>query len=317
MAIRPLRIDARPLVTLALLLAPFLGAGAVHAQDTDAFQWEQLGQQTYASTCSSCHQPEGQGVPGAFPPLAGHVPSLALAEGGREYLMHVVLHGLEGPIEVEGQTYNGLMPPWKGSLSNDQVAAVLNHVLTSWGNADAFEGGFEPFVPSDVAPLREEELTPDEVHGLRQELQLGETSGAADVAEGGSDTSDDGSSEAGAEAAAASLSAGVYTQAQAERGSDLYSSHCAECHGGDLIGSEAGPGLAGPYFDYKWGGRTVAELFAYTSTNMPLDNPGALSDQQYIDIIAHILRANEYPAGDAPLPPDTSYLQQLTIGEEE
>lgn len=77
--------------------------------DTDA-AWMERGEQVYASQCQACHQASGEGLPGAFPPIRGHLPSLIAAQGGRDYVVDMVLHGLAGPIEVQGQTYRGAMP---------------------------------------------------------------------------------------------------------------------------------------------------------------------------------------------------------------
>ena len=57
---------------------------------------EELGESTYSANCVACHQPNGEGIAGAFPPLAGHIPELYNAEGGREYIINTVLYGLQG-----------------------------------------------------------------------------------------------------------------------------------------------------------------------------------------------------------------------------
>jgi mono/diheme cytochrome c family protein/cytochrome c oxidase subunit IV len=144
-------------------------ADADTAAATPEFDWQQLGNTTYTQNCASCHQANGQGIPGAFPPLAGHVPNLYNAEGGREYLIKVVLYGLQGPITVNGASYNGVMNAW-GQLSDDQIAATLNHELTSWGN-DQLLSNFRPIMPDEVAALRGLGLTGQQVHAARPSLQ--------------------------------------------------------------------------------------------------------------------------------------------------
>jgi mono/diheme cytochrome c family protein len=84
----------------------------------------------YASRCASCHQPEGKGVPGAFPPLAGS----PWPTGAEEVPVRIVLHGLQGPIDVLGVTYQGAMPAFGAQLGDAEVAAVLTHVRKSFGN---------------------------------------------------------------------------------------------------------------------------------------------------------------------------------------
>ena len=143
---------------------------AAQAPAAAAFDWQELGDTIYTSNCSSCHQPNGEGIVGAFPPLAGHMPELVQAEGGREYLINVLLYGLQGEINVEGQTYNGVMTAW-ASLGDEQIAAVLNHESTSWGNADALPN-FEPFQPEEIAAQRGLGLSSTDVYELRQTLGL-------------------------------------------------------------------------------------------------------------------------------------------------
>lgn len=127
------------------------------------------GSQVYAQ-CAGCHQQNGQGIPGAFPPLAGWMPTLYQADGGRDYLVRVMLYGLQGQITVDGATYNGVMPAWP-QLSDGQIAAVLNHELTEWGNEDALVD-FEPYTAQDIADHRGEDLSPQDVLQQRNELDL-------------------------------------------------------------------------------------------------------------------------------------------------
>lgn len=94
------------------------------------------GQKHYAGTCATCHQANGQGVAGAYPPLAGS----EWVTGNEERLIRVLLHGLSGPIEVKGNTYNSLMPafgkvPGGGyNWSDERVAHVLTYIRHEWGN---------------------------------------------------------------------------------------------------------------------------------------------------------------------------------------
>jgi cytochrome c oxidase subunit 2 len=125
----------------------------------------------YAASCMACHQAAGQGIPGVFPPLAGHAPELYRIAGGREYLIKSVLYGLIGPITVGGRTYNALMPAFP-HLSDADIAAVVNYTLTAWGNEALLPADFVPLAPQEVTALRGLGLTPSEVHTLRQGLGL-------------------------------------------------------------------------------------------------------------------------------------------------
>ncbi|GAA5335157.1 c-type cytochrome [Thermus hydrothermalis] len=130
----------------------------------------QSGQALYGQYCATCHQANGQGVPGAFPPLAGHVQEILAKKGGRTYLVDLVLFGLQGQIRVKGQAYNGAMPAWGPQLKDDQVAAILNYVANSFGNKPP--AGFKPYTPAEVKAERAKNLTPAKVYALRQALKL-------------------------------------------------------------------------------------------------------------------------------------------------
>jgi mono/diheme cytochrome c family protein len=89
------------------------------------------GGKVYATNCASCHQATGQGVSGTFPPLAGN----PVVDGSATTVIHIVKYGLNGSIQVKGQTYNGMMPAWGQQLSNDDIAAVITYIRASWGNS--------------------------------------------------------------------------------------------------------------------------------------------------------------------------------------
>jgi nitrite reductase (NO-forming) len=97
---------------------------------TDGDPVLQLGESTFGRTCAACHQATGLGIPGQFPPLAK---SDYLAAAAPERIIGHVLHGLQGPLTVDGRTYNGVMPAL-GFLSDDEVAAVLTYARASFGN---------------------------------------------------------------------------------------------------------------------------------------------------------------------------------------
>ncbi len=101
-----------------------------------------LGRRTYAR-CMACHQKDGRGVPGTYPPLAGS----EIVLGPPEVAAAIVLAGLEGPVEVAGQRFDNVMPSW-ARLGDAEIAAVLTYVRGSWGN-DA-----PPVTPELVARVR-------------------------------------------------------------------------------------------------------------------------------------------------------------------
>ncbi|MDQ8197220.1 c-type cytochrome [Pelagicoccus enzymogenes] len=88
------------------------------------------GSKIYAQQCVACHQGQGQGLPGAFPPLAGS----EWVTGAPEISIKVLLHGLGGEIQVKGNTYNGAMPAFGAVLNDAEIAAVISHIRGSWDN---------------------------------------------------------------------------------------------------------------------------------------------------------------------------------------
>ncbi|HEU4501934.1 MAG TPA: copper-containing nitrite reductase [Nitrospira sp.] len=101
------------------------------------------GETLYKTYCMGCHQAEGEGMPGTFPPLAKS--DYLMADASR--VIETVLNGLTGSIQVNGQAYNGTMPPM-GHLKDEEIANVLSYVMTSWGNAA------NPVSAAEVAAVR-------------------------------------------------------------------------------------------------------------------------------------------------------------------
>jgi mono/diheme cytochrome c family protein len=90
----------------------------------------ELGRQIYLKNCIVCHGSEGHGIPGQFPPPR-HNPRLA---GKSEPLIAMVLDGIKNQETIEGITYRGVMPAWRDSLNDHEIAAVLTFVRASWEN---------------------------------------------------------------------------------------------------------------------------------------------------------------------------------------
>jgi mono/diheme cytochrome c family protein len=121
--------------------------------------------------------------------------------------------------------------------------------------------------------------------------------------------------DSAAQAQTRSVWDGAYTEGQAKRGGELYSQECGSCHGQTLAGGEAAPSLLGSDFIQEWAGLTVGDLFERIRVAMPQDSPGRLSRQQCADIVARILNANEFPAGESELGTDAAVLKQVLIQE--
>lgn len=88
------------------------------------------GGEIFQGKCVACHQANGGGVPGVFPPLAGSEWVL----GDPERLAHIPLHGIQGKLTVKGTAYNGMMPVFGELLSDGELAAVLTYIRSQWGN---------------------------------------------------------------------------------------------------------------------------------------------------------------------------------------
>lgn len=112
---------------------------------------------------------------------------------------------------------------------------------------------------------------------------------------------------------APSIWQGVYTEAQAARGAEQYSAACASCHAIDLRGNSNSPSLLGMSFMFIWEGRSLAELYTKMRDEMPSDRPGSLSSQAYEDLLAFLLRANQFPVGEHKLVGDAEVLQGIII----
>jgi S-disulfanyl-L-cysteine oxidoreductase SoxD len=104
---------------------------------------------------------------------------------------------------------------------------------------------------------------------------------------------------------------GIYTDAQADRGEPLYKETCASCHSEDLSGGQMVPGLVGGDFTWNWSGLTVGQLFERLRISMPQEDPASVSRQEKADILAYILRVNEFPSGDTELASRTEILEQV------
>jgi nitrite reductase (NO-forming)/hydroxylamine reductase len=171
------------------------------------------GEEVYKIACIACHQPTGEGLPGAFPPLAKS-----------DYLMQkpdravrIVVRGLTGEVTVNNMTYNSVMPAMT-QLSDQQVADVITYVLNSWGNK-------APAIPvervvAERAQAIEEGITP--MSPTQHPTTVGET-----TYQGGA------GSPVGAEATQVRITPGApdMTLAEFDRAQQIYFQRCAGCHG--------------------------------------------------------------------------------------
>jgi mono/diheme cytochrome c family protein len=290
-------MDSYRLFAVAILVIAHLlvaGAPGALAQTTPILKSTSpdLGTGAYRTNCAPCHQENGRGVASAFPPLAGHVTNLLAQAGGRGYLIRVLLFGLEGAIIVNGASFAGAMPAWN-ALDDSAIAAVLNHVVTTWDNKRNLPAGFKPFEAGEIAAARTDRMASTMVYALRQKL----------VPQ---------SQQVDAKAPAATALS--FTELQVAQGKTAYEHNCRDCHGSTLDNGEfGGAPLRGSYFRNRWGNGSVANLYAYTKQKMPPDRPGVLSDKIYAELVAYILQANGYEPGVRELPADSTAQQSMSL----
>lgn len=150
-----------------------------------------VGKRLFTANCVACHQATGLGVAGQFPPLVES--EWVLTEGwhGDNHLISVLLHGLQGPIQVKGATYNGAMPPWK-QLKDDQIAAILTYIRSEWGNNES------PITAEQVAKVREETAAQTEPYTQTQLQAIPATEFADAPAEGSTPPAPDAAAPAAA-----------------------------------------------------------------------------------------------------------------------
>jgi len=147
----------RPILMAAALTCVAAGANdAANAADL-AVQ----GKEIFSANCAACHNADAGGIPGVAPPLANALRERLGSPAGQTYLANVLVHGLAGPIESQGQSFNGVMPSF-ASLPDASLTAVLAWLGTQNGQA-------APTVGADaLARARAERKTPGAVRKLRE-----------------------------------------------------------------------------------------------------------------------------------------------------
>ena len=90
-----------------------------------------VGKALFSANCITCHQANGEGVAGQYPPLAG---SEVETGDATNQLIAIVLKGLQGPVEIKGKPFNNSMQAWEGQYTDQQLASILTYVRSDWGN---------------------------------------------------------------------------------------------------------------------------------------------------------------------------------------
>jgi nitrite reductase (NO-forming)/hydroxylamine reductase len=253
---------------------------AVHKAEVAAAGADELmarGKAVYLGNCAACHQPDGKGLTGAFPPLA----QSDYLQRDRKEVMAAALFGLSGPITVNGGEYNGVMPSL-GHLPDEDLAAALTYVFGAWGNTGAAVS------VEEVAALRAELGQTDRAAGQRHP---GATEGEL--------TYQGAPSAIPAEEARQLMAAGgpVLSEAEFATATQLYFERCAGCHG-VLRKGATGKALT-PDITTEKGTDYLKALITYGSpAGMPnWGTSGEMSDIE-IDIMARFLQQ------EPPAPPE-------------
>lgn len=122
----------------------------------------------FAERCAVCHQTQGEGAAGVFPPINQTLGRFLATAAGRNYLVDVAVFGLAGAITIGGQRYVGQMkvtPP----LTDQEAADVLNYTLTAF-NAASLPAEFAPYTAAEITGRRAAPKSPTELAKLRQEI---------------------------------------------------------------------------------------------------------------------------------------------------
>ncbi len=133
-------------------LACFVLAGMGLSLMTPPAQADSRGEALYLQYCSVCHQPDGKGVPGFFPPLAGN-PLVASDDPAKiQVFLKRVVFGHHGGLIVKGHVYSGTMPPigYHGRINDSELLDLINYQREAWGN------NASPISPTDLAKAREQ-----------------------------------------------------------------------------------------------------------------------------------------------------------------
>jgi nitrite reductase (NO-forming)/hydroxylamine reductase len=288
MTIRNLRpLLALPFVALALLAcdqdkrgAAFADETAVHDAEVAAASGDELmarGKKVYNSNCAACHQPDGTGLQGAFPPLA----ESDFLKGDRRKVIGAALFGLSGPITVNGMEYNGVMPS-QGHLPDADLAAALTYVFGSWGNDLAAVS------VDEVATIRAELGAEDRAAGERH---VGTTEGELKYEGAPVAMSPEGARQV------TDVEGPVLSEAEFATATQLYFERCAGCHGVLRKGATGKP--LTPDITREKGTEYLKALINYGSpAGMPNWGTSGEMTPEQIDVMARFLQQ------EPPAPPE-------------
>ena|SRR5690348_10123994 len=258
----------------------------------------QRGAALYKDQCAACHGDDLAGS-GPMPPLAG---SDFVASWNGKTLG-----------DLFDKIHSSMPASSPGSLTEQQTSDIIAYMLS----VGKFPAGAADLV-AKLEPLQQIKIEPPAAGGAAAapagaSAQAGPGGASAQAGAGAASAPPAAGAQPPTAGGANSLTAGVYTSAQADRGKAVYSMQCSACHADDLSGGGSFPPLAGADFVANWKGKTVGDLFDKIHSTMPASSPGSLTEQQTADLIAYMLSMSKYPAGMTELAAQMAPLQQITI----
>jgi mono/diheme cytochrome c family protein len=128
---------------------------AGHAETDEDRAWLEPAVEIWEARCAGCHAE------------LGYLSDVAAADGGRDYLIDLMLYGIDGEVTIEGETVALRHRPFADTFDDEEHAALLNFMVTSWGNEEALPGDFDLYAPEEIAEQRGRDLTQEEVVDLR------------------------------------------------------------------------------------------------------------------------------------------------------
>jgi mono/diheme cytochrome c family protein len=188
-------------------------AGAEGESAGAAQSLAQIGKGVY-SQCQPCHQANGAGVAGQFPPLVKSDYVVA----GEKRLIAILLKGIQGPLVVEGKTYNGAMPAWEKALSDKKIAAVASYIRSEWGNSAPEISEAKVAAARKELEARSAPYTEADLQQIPADATLGEAAAPA------------GAPAASGAAPAVAKPAGAGLEEVMAKGKQQYMAICVACH---------------------------------------------------------------------------------------
>jgi mono/diheme cytochrome c family protein len=257
-----------------------------------------LGEKTYKEVCQACHQPNGLGMAGQFPPLAGSE-WVDGSEYNEKRIVAIVLKGLKGPIIVKGAAFNNQMPAQEAQLNPKKIAAVLTYIRQAWGN----KGG--EITEAQVAAAKKEfaghgdQWTADELKQIPLDAKL-EGGGAAGAPQANADVKP---GDVAAPAAPAAPAGAFDISASIAAGKPIYMATCFACHQATGMGVPgAFPPLVGTPYVHEDDRRLVAivlkgivgaitvdgKVYATGMPNPMLTFPQLKDDKNVADVLNYV-----------------------------